>query len=174
MRGPARREIGHGFLARSALLPVLPSQSQWPYTMRLESTVTESNGSSSMATVCAGTLALLDAGVPLLRPVAGIAMGLVMEGEQQVVLSDCLANQVVGVYPDDSAATVTRPHVPQTLRIGGRARAATDWAACSSPAPCVARSAALRCTRGAQDRSLDMDTCIHAARAHRKPFWIDG
>jgi polyribonucleotide nucleotidyltransferase len=93
MRGPGRREIGHGFLARRALLPVLPSQDDWPYVMRIESTVTESNGSSSMATVCGGSMAMFDAGVPLLRPVAGIAMGLVKEGETYVILSDILGDE---------------------------------------------------------------------------------
>ncbi len=93
IRGPGRREIGHGHLARRALLATLPSREAWAYTVRLESTITESNGSSSMATVCGGTLALLDAGVPLRRPVAGIAMGLVQEGEQVVVLSDILGDE---------------------------------------------------------------------------------
>lgn len=93
LRGPGRREIGHGLLARRALLPMLPAGEEWPYTTRLESTITESNGSSSMATVCGGTLALLDAGVPMPRPVAGIAMGLVQEGEDVVVLSDILGDE---------------------------------------------------------------------------------
>ncbi len=93
VRGPGRREIGHGHLARRALLAVLPDVDAWGYTMRVESTITESNGSSSMASVCGATLALLDAGVPLRAPVAGIAMGLVQEGEQVVVLSDILGDE---------------------------------------------------------------------------------
>lgn len=93
VRGPGRREIGHGHLARRALVAVLPSEEDWPYTVRVESTITESNGSSSMATVCGATLALLDAGVPLRRPVAGIAMGLVQEGDRVVVLSDILGDE---------------------------------------------------------------------------------
>jgi polyribonucleotide nucleotidyltransferase len=93
LRGPGRREVGHGHLARRALLPVLPSEDEAPYTIRLESLITESNGSSSMATVCGGTLALLDAGLPIARPVAGIAMGLVQEGERHVVLSDILGDE---------------------------------------------------------------------------------
>jgi len=87
-RGPGRREIGHGHLARRALAGVMPPKSSWPYTTRLVSDITESDGSSSMATVCGGCLALLDAGVALEAPVAGIAMGLVASGERYVVLSD--------------------------------------------------------------------------------------
>ena len=79
LRGPGRREVGHGNLAERSLLPMLPDESKFPYTVRVVSDILESNGSSSMATVCGGTLALMDAGVPLERPVAGIAMGLVME-----------------------------------------------------------------------------------------------
>jgi len=90
IRGPGRREIGHGNLARRALAPVLPAGEVFPYTIKVESEITESNGSSSMATVCGGCLALMDAGVPLRAPVAGIAMGLVADGERAVVLSDIL------------------------------------------------------------------------------------
>ncbi|MEZ6187010.1 MAG: polyribonucleotide nucleotidyltransferase [Planctomycetota bacterium] len=93
MRGPGRREIGHGHLARRALLPLLPKREEAPYTIRLESTITESNGSSSMATICGGSLALLDAGLPIPRPIAGIAMGLVQEGDEVVVLSDILGDE---------------------------------------------------------------------------------
>src|SRR5207344_894183 len=77
LRGPGRREIGHGALAERALLPVIPQEDAWPYTIRVVSDILESNGSSSMATVCGGTLALMDAGVPIKAPVAGVAMGLV-------------------------------------------------------------------------------------------------
>jgi polyribonucleotide nucleotidyltransferase len=87
-RGPKRREIGHGALAERALDPVVPEKEKWPYTIRLVSEITESNGSSSMASVCGGTLALMDAGVPIKRPVAGIAMGLIKEGEDFAILSD--------------------------------------------------------------------------------------
>ncbi|MCA8922479.1 MAG: polyribonucleotide nucleotidyltransferase [Planctomycetes bacterium] len=93
MRGPGRREVGHGHLARRALLPLLPPASESPYTIRLESTITESNGSSSMATICGGSLAMLDAGLQLPRPVAGIAMGMVQEGDEVVVLSDILGDE---------------------------------------------------------------------------------
>ncbi|MBO8126394.1 MAG: polyribonucleotide nucleotidyltransferase [Firmicutes bacterium] len=88
MRGPGRREIGHGALAERALLPVLPSHEEFPYTIRLVSEVLSSNGSTSQASVCGSTLALMDAGVPIKKPVAGIAMGLVKEGDKFVVLSD--------------------------------------------------------------------------------------
>ena len=80
MRGPGRREIGHGHLAERALVPMLPPQDEFPYTMRLISEVLESNGSSSMASVCGSTLALMDAGVPIQEHVAGIAMGLILKG----------------------------------------------------------------------------------------------
>ena len=88
LRGPGRREVGHGALAERALLPILPSEEAWPYTIRVVSDILESNGSSSMATVCGGTLALMDAGVPISAPVAGVAMGLVKEGAAYAVLSD--------------------------------------------------------------------------------------
>jgi polyribonucleotide nucleotidyltransferase len=89
-RGPGRREIGHGALAERALKTVLPSAEDFPYTIRIVSDILESNGSSSMATVCGGSLALMDAGVPIERPVAGIAMGMVLEGDRVAVLSDIL------------------------------------------------------------------------------------
>jgi polyribonucleotide nucleotidyltransferase len=88
MRGPKRRDIGHGALAERALLPMIPDESEFPYTLRLVSETLESNGSSSMASVCGSTLALLDAGVRITRPVAGIAMGLIKEGDDHIVLSD--------------------------------------------------------------------------------------
>jgi polyribonucleotide nucleotidyltransferase len=90
MRGPGRREIGHGALAERALRPVIPGREAFPYTLRIVSDILESNGSSSMATVCGGTLALMDAGVQIKSPVAGIAMGLIKEGSQTVILSDIL------------------------------------------------------------------------------------
>jgi polyribonucleotide nucleotidyltransferase len=90
MRGPGRREIGHGALAERALLPLIPPESEFPYTLRLVSEVLSSNGSTSQASVCGSTLALMDAGVPIKAPVAGIAMGLVKEGDRYAVLSDIL------------------------------------------------------------------------------------
>src|SRR5579864_3035802 len=88
MRGPGRREIGHGHLAERALLPVLPPKETFPYTLRLISEVLESNGSSSMASVCGSTLALMDAGVPISAHVAGVAMGLVLKGDKYAILTD--------------------------------------------------------------------------------------
>jgi len=93
LRSPSRREIGHGALAERAILPVLPSNEKFPYTIRIVSEVLESNGSSSMATVCGATLSLMDAGVPIKAPVAGIAMGLILEGGESVVLSDILGDE---------------------------------------------------------------------------------
>ncbi|MCK5708780.1 MAG: polyribonucleotide nucleotidyltransferase [Candidatus Aureabacteria bacterium] len=90
MRGPGRREIGHGILAERALTGVLPSKDDFPYTIRIISDVMESNGSSSMASVCGGALSLMDAGVPIKSPVAGIAMGLIDGGEKKAILSDIL------------------------------------------------------------------------------------
>jgi polyribonucleotide nucleotidyltransferase len=84
----SRREIGHGVLARRSIEPVLPDESEFPYTIRIVSDITESNGSSSMASICGGILSLMDAGVPLKRPVAGVAMGLVMEGKKYAILTD--------------------------------------------------------------------------------------
>ena len=88
MRGPKRRDIGHGALAERALVPMIPSAEEFPYTIRVVSDILESNGSSSMASVCGSSLSLMDAGVPIKRPVAGIAMGLIKEGDDYVVLSD--------------------------------------------------------------------------------------
>jgi polyribonucleotide nucleotidyltransferase len=88
--GPGRREIGHGMLAERAIEPVIPADEHFPYTIRVVSDVLESNGSSSMATVCGGSLALMDAGVPIKKPVAGVAMGLIKEGDQVAILTDIL------------------------------------------------------------------------------------
>ena len=93
LRGPSRRDIGHGALAERALIPVLPKEEGFPYTLRIVSEVLESNGSSSMATVCGGSLSLMDAGVPITAPVAGIAMGLIKKGDQVRVLSDILGDE---------------------------------------------------------------------------------
>jgi polyribonucleotide nucleotidyltransferase len=90
LRSPGRREIGHGALAERALRAVIPPKEAFPYTIRIVSDILESNGSSSMATVCGGTLALMDAGVPIKSPVAGIAMGLIQEGDKNIVLTDIL------------------------------------------------------------------------------------
>jgi polyribonucleotide nucleotidyltransferase len=92
-RGPGRREIGHGALAERSFEPVLPAEEDFPYTIRLVSDILESNGSSSMASVCGATLALMDAGVPIRDPVAGIAMGLVKEGDRFIVLTDIMGEE---------------------------------------------------------------------------------
>ncbi len=93
LRGPSRRDTGHGALAERALIPVLPDEKAFPYTIRIVSEILESNGSSSMATVCSGSLAMMDAGVPIKAPVAGIAMGLIKEGDDIAVLSDILGDE---------------------------------------------------------------------------------
>ena len=93
LRGPSRRDIGHGNLAMRGLAAVLPSEADFPYSIRIVSEVLESNGSSSMATVCGGSMALMDAGVPVKAPVSGIAMGLIKEGETVIILSDILGDE---------------------------------------------------------------------------------
>jgi len=93
LRGTSRREVGHGNLARRALVRMVPGQEDFPYVLRLVAETLESNGSSSMASVCSGSLALMDAGVPVRKPVAGIAMGLVKEGERYAILSDILGSE---------------------------------------------------------------------------------
>ena len=108
---PGRREVGHGKLAERALAAILPKQEDFPYVIRLESNITESNGSSSMASVCGGCLSMMDAGVPIRRPVSGIAMGLILEGGEYVILSDILgAEDALGdmdfkITGDDSGIT---------------------------------------------------------------------
>ncbi len=93
LRGPARREIGHGMLAERALQGMIPSQEEFPYTIRINADVLESNGSSSMASVCSGSMALMDAGVPITKPVSGIAMGLVSDGKRNAILTDILGTE---------------------------------------------------------------------------------
>jgi polyribonucleotide nucleotidyltransferase len=93
MRGPGRREVGHGALAERAVSRLIPSHDEFPYTIRIVSEILESNGSSSMASVCGASLSLMDCGVPLRRPVAGIAMGLIAEGEKVAILSDILGDE---------------------------------------------------------------------------------
>lgn len=92
-RAPSRREVGHGKLAWRALKRALPTKAEFPYTIRVVSEITESNGSSSMATVCGGSMSLMDAGVPMIAPISGIAMGLIKEGDEFVVLSDIIADE---------------------------------------------------------------------------------
>lgn len=119
--GASRREIGHGALARRALEAVLPSEAEFPYTLRIVSDITESNGSSSMASVCGGTLSMMDAGVPLKAPVAGVAMGLVMEGNKYAILTDIAGAE--DHYGDmDFKVTGTRDGITalqMDIKIGG-------------------------------------------------------
>lgn len=119
--GTSRREIGHGVLARRAIEPVLPDESVFPYTLRIVSDITEANGSSSMASVCGGILSLMDAGVPLKAPVAGVAMGLVMEGNKYAILSDIAGAE--DHYGDmDFKVTGTREGITalqMDIKIGG-------------------------------------------------------
>jgi len=138
LRGPSRREIGHGALAERALAPVLPEEAGFPYTIRVVSEILESNGSSSMATVCGGSLALMDAGVPVKAAVAGIAMGLVKEGEQVRVLTDILGDEdhlgdmdfkvagtsdgVTAIQMDNKVGGVTRDVMRQALHQARDAR----------------------------------------------------
>jgi polyribonucleotide nucleotidyltransferase len=93
LRGPGRREVGHGALAARAIKPILPSSDSFPYTIRMVTEVLESNGSSSMASTCGATLALMDAGVPIKEPVAGVAMGLIKEEDQVIILTDILGDE---------------------------------------------------------------------------------
>jgi polyribonucleotide nucleotidyltransferase len=138
LRGPGRREIGHGALAERALAAVLPSEADFPYTIRVVGEVLESNGSSSMATICGGTLALMDAGVPIKAPVAGIAMGLVKEGDKVRVLTDILGDEdhlgdmdfkvagtsegVTAIQMDNKVGGVTREVMRQALHQARDAR----------------------------------------------------
>jgi polyribonucleotide nucleotidyltransferase len=138
LRGPSRRDIGHGALAERALAPVLPPEADFPYTIRVVSEILESNGSSSMATVCGGSLALFDAGVPIKAAVAGIAMGLVKEGEQVRVLTDILGDEdhlgdmdfkvagtsdgITAIQMDNKVGGVTRDVMRQALLQAREAR----------------------------------------------------
>jgi polyribonucleotide nucleotidyltransferase len=138
LRGPGRREIGHGALAERALTPVLPDESDFPYTIRIVSEVLESNGSSSMATVCGGSLSLMQAGVPVTSAVAGVAMGLIKEGDEVRVLSDILGDEdhlgdmdfkvagtrdgVTAVQMDIKIGGVTRAVMQQALEQARAAR----------------------------------------------------
>ena len=138
LRGPSRREIGHGALAERALQAVLPPEEQFPYTVRVVSEVLESNGSSSMATVCGGSLALMDAGVPIKAAVAGIAMGLVKEGDKVRVLTDILGDEdhlgdmdfkvagtatgITAIQMDNKVGGITRDVMRQALHQARDAR----------------------------------------------------
>ncbi|RMH17975.1 MAG: polyribonucleotide nucleotidyltransferase, partial [Acidobacteria bacterium] len=124
MRGPSRREIGHGNLARRAIMPVVPHEDDFPYTVRIVSDILESNGSSSMATVCGASLALFDVGVPMLAPVAGVAMGLIKRGDRFAILSD-IAGQEDHYGDMDFKVAGTREGITalqMDIKIGGISR----------------------------------------------------
>jgi len=137
-RGPGRREIGHGALAERALLPVIPSELEFPYTIRVVSEILESNGSSSMASVCGSTLSLLDAGVPIKRPVSGVAMGLVKDGDYYSILTDIqgmedalgdmdfkvagTANGITAIQMDMKIAGITKEILKDALAQANRGR----------------------------------------------------
>lgn len=138
-RGPGRREIGHGALAERALVPVIPSELEFPYTIRLVSEILESNGSSSMASVCGSTLSLLDAGVPIKRPVSGVAMGLVKDGDYYSILTDIqgmedalgdmdfkvagTANGITAIQMDIKIGGITKEILTDALAQANRGRA---------------------------------------------------
>jgi polyribonucleotide nucleotidyltransferase len=138
MRGPGRRDIGHGALGERSLLPAIPGEDVWPYTLRVVSEILESNGSSSMATICGGSLALLDAGVPLKAPVAGIAMGLVKSDDRFKVLTDIAGAEdhhgdmdfkvagteqgITGLQMDIKITGITREIMAQALEQARQAR----------------------------------------------------
>jgi len=138
-RGPGRREIGHGSLAEKALVPVIPSELEFPYTIRLVSEILESNGSSSMASVCGSTLSLLDAGVPIKRPVSGVAMGLVKDGDYYSILTDIqgmedalgdmdfkvagTSNGITAIQMDIKIAGITKEILVDALAQANRGRA---------------------------------------------------
>jgi polyribonucleotide nucleotidyltransferase len=130
LRSPGRREIGHGALAERAILPVLPKETDFPYTMRVVSEVLESNGSSSMATVCGASLSLMDAGVPIKGPVAGVAMGLIKDGDEVRVLSDILGDEDhLGDMDFKVAGTEAGiTAVQMDIKIGGVTRAIMEQA----------------------------------------------
>jgi polyribonucleotide nucleotidyltransferase len=155
MRGPKRRDIGHGALAERALLPVIPSTDDFPYTLRLVSEILESNGSSSMASVCGSTLSLMDAGVPIKAPVAGIAMGLIKEGDAYVILTDIqgaedhlgdmdfkVAGTEAGVTRCrwTSRSPVSPPRSCATRCHRRRTRGCSSWTPCARRSPPRART----------------------------------
>ena len=129
LRGPGRREIGHGNLAERALIPVLPMDENFPYTIRIVSEILESNGSTSMASVCGGSLSMMDAGVPVKAPVAGIAMGLIKEGEHVRVLSDILGDEDhLGRYGFQSRRHGRRRDLVANGHQDQRRQPSTSWA----------------------------------------------
>ena len=144
MRSPGRREIGHGALAERALVPVIPSIEEFPYTIRLVSEVLESNGSSSMGSVCGSTLSLMNAGVPIKRPVSGVAMGLVKEGDQYTILTDiqgmedALGDMDFKVAGTTEGITATQ----MDIKVDGLSREILSAALCSRPSAAAPSSSA--------------------------------
>ena len=143
-RAPARREIGHGNLAMRALKKVLPGDTENPYTVRIVSDILESNGSSSMATVCAGTLALMDAGIRITSPVSGIAMGLIMNKEgRHAVLSDILGDEDHLGDMDFKVTGTSKASLPVRWTSRSRVFPSTScWPPCTRHGPVVCTSSA--------------------------------
>ncbi len=147
MRGPKRRDIGHGALAERALLPVVPAEEDFPYTIRIVSEVLESNGSSSMGSVCGSTLALMDAGVPIAAPVSGIAMGLIKEGDDVAILTDIQGlEDFLGDMDFKVAGTAERASRRCRWTTRPRACPSTSCAARSCRPRRAARSSSARCS----------------------------
>ena len=177
MGSPKRREIGHGNLARRGISAVMPDMTTFPYVMRVVSEILESNGSSSMATVCGTSLALMDAGVPIKAPVAGVAMGLVLEGRQFQVLTDILGDEdhlgdmdfkVAGTR--DGVTALQMDIKIEGITQGdhaGRARAGSQGAACTSSArwPRCCPSRARRCPSGRRRSSRSRSTRRRSAKS---------
>ena len=160
MRGPKRRDIGHGALAERALVPMIPDAEEFPYTIRVVSDILESNGSSSMASVCGSSLSLMDAGVPIERPVAGIAMGLIKEGDEYIVLTDIAGVEDHLGDMDFKVAGTERGH--------HRAADGHQDHAASRSTSCATRSR--RPTRRARSSSARWPKAIDAPRAEMTPY----
>ena len=174
VRGVSRREIGHGNLAERAVAPVIPTDDQFPYTIRIVSDITESNGSSSMASVCGATLSMMDAGVPIRQPVAGIAMGLVEQGRKVVILSDILGTEDHVGDMDFKVAGTGRgiTAVQMDIKMKGLSRSIMEKAleqARSGAAPHPARDDQVpaRTARGHQPVRAAPDAGAHPGREDR-------
>ena len=154
LRGPGRREIGHGALAERSLREMLPAEEGFPYTIRIVSDILESNGSSSMATVCGGTLALMDAGVPIKSPVAGVAMGLVMDGDRHQVLTDIAGEEDhYGDMDFKVAGTRAGHHRPADGHQGGRRSPPRSWRGPSSRPARAGSTSSTACSRPSPSRA---------------------
>ena len=151
--GPGRREIGHGMLAERALTAVLPNRDSFPYTLRVVSEILESNGSSSMATVCGGCLSMMLAGVPIQQPVAGIAMGLIQEGDRMAILSDILGSEDHNGDMDFKVAGsgIGITALQMDLKVKGVTRKLLEDASGPGPAR-VGSTSSRRCSRWSRSR----------------------